>query len=559
MRKSPNLLLLYSFLILLLAACQPKQAEQPEKPVLVDKPEMINEEIQKLLTEKCAEKDSNSVLVIKKDSLFSSKWMYRLYTDQHFMPLWTDKGHKKAQADSLLRLIETIGDYGLLPQDYHLEEIKELFKHAQDSISKKYDAVKLCQSDILLTDAFFSLCVHIRTGRLNADSLTREWHGDQMDTNMVALFLSSVNTNCIHETIDSLEPQTAPYQALKLALKNYKTEFEGIEWDSLASRASDSTGFNERLKKRLTASHDYFDEYSGSDSIKLLKAVKNIQCRYNLTEDGKIGKLTFRALQQTKEDVIRQIELNMERWRWKQPPPEKRFVWVNIPKYKVRVMEDDTLVLESRVIVGQPDHQTPQLKSTIRYFIIYPYWNVPFSIATKELLPILKRDTSYLRRKNFEVLDAHNAVMDPSKINWKRYSKTYFPWRLRQRIGDDNSLGILKFNFENKYGVYMHDTDNRKLFNREMRALSHGCVRVDKFFDFAKFLIREDSVKYPVDSLEEDLLREKQKYVYIRKPIAVYINYYTAEVDDNNALQLFIDIYRKDEKMRSALEQKKID
>lgn len=149
--------------------------------------------------------------------------------------------------------------------------------------------------------------------------------------------------------------------------------------------------------------------------------------------------------------------------------------------------------------------------------------------------------------------------MDPSKINWKRYSKTYFPWRLRQRIGDDNSLGILKFNFENKYGVYMHDTDNRKLFNREMRALSHGCVRVDKFFDFAKFLIREDSVKYPVDSLEEDLLREKQKYVYIRKPIAVYINYYTAEVDDNNALQLFIDIYRKDEKMRSALEQKKID
>ncbi len=180
------------------------------------------------------------------------------------------------------------------------------------------------------------------------------------------------------------------------------------------------------------------------------------------------------------------------------------------------------------------------------------HWNVPLKIATEEILPILKRDTSYLRKKNFEVLGRSNTVVT-TPINWKKYNKNYFPWRLRQRIGDENSLGILKFNFENKYGIYMHDTDNRRLFNREMRALSHGCVRLEKFIDFAKFLIRDDSLNYPKDSLMMDLLQETQKYVYIKHPISIYINYFTAEVDENNELFYFIDVYKRDEKMLKAL------
>ena len=219
----------------------------------------------------------------------------------------------------------------------------------------------------------------------------------------------------------------------------------------------------------------------------------------------------------------------------------------------MKVIEQDTLVMRSRVIVGQPEKQTPILKSTIRYFLIYPYWTVPFSIATKEILPILKRDTSYLRRKNFDVLNGINQKVDPSTINWKKYTKTYFPWKLRQGIGEDNSLGVLKFNFENKYGVYMHDTDNHRLFGREMRAMSHGCCRLEKFMDFTKFLIRDDSIRYPLDSLKLDLLKEQQKYVYIRHPIAIYINYFTVEVDNYNEIHYFLDVYKRDEKMLKSL------
>ncbi len=536
---------------------------------------MINVEVAKLITKNLADVDTSTILIIENDSLFATRFVSDFYTQRKFAVTFTDKGILTKQGDTLLNIITNATVYGLIPEDYHAAKIAELLKTAQDSATQKFDAVKLSSADLLLTDAFFTMAVHINKGRLNADSLTLEWKANQLDTNIVDILNVVLPKNTIRAAIDSLEPQNKYYKGLKLALKNFQYEFKDLDWDSIADRNSDSTTFLARVKERLILSHDYVDDFSGSDSIrlykaaknkqsfiltealkdsiKLMKAIKNFQCENNLTEDGKIGKLTFKAMQRTKQDYINQIALNMERWRWSQVPKEKQYVWVNLPKYEMRVIEKDTLVMKSRVIIGDPKHQTPLLKSTIRYFLIYPYWTVPFSIATKEILPILKRDTSYLRRKNFEVLDGNNLVVDASKINWKKYSKTYFPWRLRQNIGEDNSLGILKFNFENKYGVYMHDTDSRRLFNREMRAMSHGCCRLEKFMDFATFLIRDDSVKYPVDSLYADTAKATQKYVYIKKPIALYFTYFTAETDDYCELKFFIDVYKRDEKMMKAL------
>jgi murein L,D-transpeptidase YcbB/YkuD len=522
---------------------------------MVEKPELVDEEVSKLLEDKLSDYDTAEVLVISADTLIASKQVADFYTQNKFTVAWTDKGFLTKQGDTLYAVLQQADVYGLLREDYHFGRIGNLLKTAHDTATKKYDAVKLSEADLFLTDAFFKFTVHAAKGRFNPDSLSTEWHPEKLDTNLTDILIDALKKNKIREAINSLEPQNKPYQLLKLALKNYKKEFSGVEWDSLASRESDSTTFNQRLKQRLIASHDYSDAFEGNDSTRLLKSVKNFQCKHNLVEDGKIGKLTFKALQQTKEDVIRQIEMNMERWRWTDPPKESQYVWVNIPKFEMHVMEEDTMVMRSRVIVGAPKTHTPLLKSTIRYFTIYPYWTVPFSIITKEILPQLKRDTSYLRRKNFEVLDRNGYVID-TQINWRRYSKNYFPFKLRQRIGDDNSLGILKFNFNNKYGVYMHDTDNRRLFARENRSLSHGCVRLEKFFDFAKFLVREDSVKYPVDSLRADLSREQQKQINLKKPIAIYINYYTVEVDEYMEVHFFNDIYGKDEKMLKALRKK---
>ncbi|MCE9538719.1 MAG: L,D-transpeptidase family protein [Bacteroidetes bacterium] len=560
MKKHFHFLFIATFWVFTFSRCSP---EKIKPVVLVAEPEFVNEEVVELIKKQLSDFDTLKNLVIADDSLFATKLIIEFYKINKFNVTWSDKGKHSKQSDSLLSLIKNSDDYGLISSDYHFNKIESLIKKERDPKTKKYDAVKISEVDILLTDAFFTFAVHVNKGRLNIDSLIREWKiiglilprttsEREPETDLVAILNGAIKQNIIRETIDSLEPKNKQYQALKFALKNFKFEFRDSEWDSLASRESDSTTFNERLKKRLIASHDYADIIENSDSIKLEKAIKNFQCRHNLTEDGKIGKLTFKALQRSKRDYVHQIQMNMERWRNYYSPYEKQFVWVNIPKYEMQVIEEDTLVMKSRVIVGQPDHRTPVLKSTIRYFLIYPYWTVPLSIATKEILPILKRDTSYLRRKNFEVLDYRNRVVE-TPINWKKYNKNYFPWKLRQRTGDENSLGILKFNFENKYGVYLHDTDNRRLFKREMRAMSHGCVRLERFIDFAKFLIRDDKKNYPLDSLKMDLLKEEQKYVYIKHPIPIYINYFTTEVDNNDELFFFIDVYKKDEKMLKSL------
>jgi murein L,D-transpeptidase YcbB/YkuD len=550
--------LLFLFALIIIIGCNKCAKEKKNLIVLVDRPEMINEKVSELLKNELNQIDtSEETLVISDDSLFATKQIFEFYSWNNFATVWSDRGILNKQGDTLLNVLKNADQYGLISEDYHYSKIDSLIKIKKDRASKKFDAVKIYTIDLLLTDAFFTIAVHVNKGRLNADSLTREWKIAQVDTNLVNVLKTAHAKNEIHSAIDSLEPKNEYYLALKYALKKFKIEFKNANWDSIKNRESDSTTFMARVKERLILSHDYYDEFSGNDSIKLVKSIKNFQCQNNLTEDGKIGKLTFKALQKNKQDYINQIELNMERWRWYNAPNEKQYVWVNIPKFEMKVVEEDTLVMKSRVIIGAPDHQTPLLKSTIRYFLIYPYWTVPFSIATKEILPILKRDTTYLSRKNFEVLGVNNKKVDASKINWKKYSTKYFPWKLRQGIGEKNSLGILKFNFENKYGVYMHDTDNRKLFNREMRAMSHGCCRLEKFMDFAQFLIRDDSVKYPLDSLISDISKAQQKYVYIKHPIPFYINYFTAEIDEYDELHFFIDVYKRDEKMLRSLYKRK--
>ena len=185
--------------------------------------------------------------------------------------------------------------------------------------------------------------------------------------------------------------------------------------------------------------------------------------------------------------------------------------------------------------------------------LIYPYWNVPYSIAWKEILPMVQKDTSYLRRKGFECVDYKGRVMDISKMKWKKYSKDYLPFKFRQRIGGDNSLGICKFNFHNKYGIYMHDTNSKKYFKTFYRYQRHGCIRLEEFIKTAKFLIRDDTLRIPYDTLMDYFLTTTQRQISIRKPVPIYIKYYTVRADDSTGLHMYIDIYKRDEKMMQLL------
>ncbi len=248
---------------------------------------------------------------------------------------------------------------------------------------------------------------------------------------------------------------------------------------------------------------------------------------------------------------VETIHINMDRWRWEKQPLPWRYIAVNVPSFRLRVVEHDSTVMASKVIIGKRETPTPELRSVIRTFIIYPYWHVPRSIF-RELLPNIQADSTYMDRRNYQVLGHDGNVIDHSTLDWASYTAETFPYILRQREGDENTMGVLKFVFANNYNVYLHDTNARGLFSREYRALSHGCVRVHRAVDLARYLAKDDDTYVDPQDLEQYLAVKAKLTVKVVKPIPVLLQYLTATVEDGN-LQIHEDIYLKDQEIASAL------
>jgi murein L,D-transpeptidase YcbB/YkuD len=544
---------LYSFLFsLILGTCQMCRTEAP-KTDIVEKPEEIDAHVNEQIGNQLHLNDTSKAVIIYSRPVRSSKLLQQIYRKQYPKLCWTRQGKLNPGGDTLLSVLHQARDYGLIPKDYHVPLIDSLLHSAQDLKTKKTNTVNLAQADILLSDAFLLFSIHLHKGRLQSDTILPAFHLKDIGLNLDSLFQDVRRKNNYRQCFDSLEPKQEQYKLLKTELMKFRKRWENHPWDSLPPIEKDTVGFYRALKKMLVQTNDFDSTATGNDSVKLSKAIKVFQKRNFLDEDGKVGKNTMRVLRISSEQRIRQIEMNMERWRQEAPAFPKRYVLINIPQFKMKVVDEDTLYMESKVVVGLPEKPTPILESHIQYIMLYPFWNVPSSIATKEILPTLKRDTSYLRKKNFDVMDWHGNILDPKTINWKRYTEKYLPFRFRQREGEDNSLGLMKFNFNNKFGVYLHDTNSKKYFKRDVRALSHGCMRLENYMELARYLIRNDSVKYPYDSLLTDILKEQQKQVNLKKPIPIYTKYFSAVVDDEKGLMLFMDIYRKDEQMEKIL------
>jgi len=401
------------------------------------------------------------------------------YATRNYSLFWSDGVRLAPAADSLLIVLRQVGRFGLIPSDYHLDEIQMLLA---DSIS----ADRYSRLDLLLTDGFLALHSHIRDGRLYPETLLPRDLSATADEMAIASLQRIPDLSIIRE-LQSLEPKAAQYHLLKEALRSFTLLGE-------------------------------------EDSIQHEQAEK--------------------------------IALNLERWRWQKQWPD-RYVFVNIPAFVLRVFEKDSLWLKTRVIVGKRETPTPVLESVIRSFVIYPYWHVPRSIATKEILPSLKGNASYLRKNNFDVLNMGGTVVDPDTIQWTLYSPEQFPFILRQREGSENSMGIIKFNFANNYNVYLHDTNSKALFKRIERDLSHGCVRVDGAVSFAHYLVREDEIYVSPEDLDQYLSLQQRLKIDLRKPILLKLEYFTAEVE-NGATLFYGDIYKKDSMMMQSLYNRKM-
>ncbi|HET7216660.1 MAG TPA: L,D-transpeptidase family protein, partial [Vicinamibacterales bacterium] len=247
-------------------------------------------------------------------------------------------------------------------------------------------------------------------------------------------------------------------------------------------------------------------------------------------------------------DRIRQIELNLERWRWAPRARGERHIIVNIPAYRLDVWNGDKIDLTMRVVVGKKDTPTPIFNGEMTYLVFSPYWNVPPDIATGETLPAVMRDPDFLARTNMEILDAAGKVVDPESVDLDRPDA----YRFRQRPGAENSLGLVKFMFPNAHNVYLHDTPADSLFARKTRSFSHGCVRLEQPQALAEYVLR-DQPEWTREKIEGAMHAGDERTVRLRTPMPVYLGYWTVDVAPDGAVTFVPDVYGIDARQSRTL------
>ena len=286
-----------------------------------------------------------------------------------------------------------------------------------------------------------------------------------------------------------------------------------------------------------------------NDSLAIIEALKTFQAHNGLKPDGKTGKYTAIALNESTYDKILRAALNLEKLRVKLKDP-KKFIRINLPEYRLRYYAKDSLKSVHNIVIGKTENQTPELISKIRNIVVFPYWKVPYSIASKEILPELKRNSSYLEKHHYK-LYRNKTEIDAHQINWKRIKENTFPYTVIQQPGPSNSLGIIKFEFFNDFSVYVHDTPSKGLFGVDVRSYSHGCMRCQNPVDLGKMILNYDSLgtkrnDLTADSLDSLLLLKENYVIKLKDQVPIFIEYSTVTADKDHIF-FWLDIYKRDE------------
>jgi len=411
---------------------------------------------------------------------------------------WTNNKNR----NDLLLSIQSAFDEGLDPNDYHLEKISELLEKTKYKNLNNKDLVDL---DFLMTDALILYASHLISGKVEQAKLRSKWDValNPRPENIDSLLTVTLHNKKIKEALESLKPRHYLYKLMKFNLKVYRELAKNGGWPKIEEGETlKKDMINERIlaiRKYLLITQDLKSNAGANDSLydeKLEEAVKKFQTRHNLTSDGVIGKGTLEQMNVSVADRVDMFKVNLERMRWVFHEQEDDFLLVNIAGFYVKRFRNKEVVFSSRVIVGKFHKETPIFKGEMQYIVLNPTWTLPYSIATHETLPKLKKDPGYLSAKHMEIMDRSGKILNYNNIDFSKYSTGNFPFIVRQKAGPWNALGQVKFIFPNKYSVYLHDTPSRSLFNRQDRAFSHGCIRM--FPEDIEWLFPQVPVNTPV-------------------------------------------------------------
>lgn len=489
------------------------------------------------------------------------------YLRRGYRPVWvTEGGGISPLADSLVAVLREAPTHGLHGGWYHLATVEALRRRIQGEERGRRDW-DLADLDLLLTDAFLLYGEHLLRGRVPEDQLPSERIAEARSADLPGVLERALADGAVRAALEGLAPAQPEYQRLRRALAQLREAQVRGGWERVEEgptlREGEADPRVAAVRRRLLSSTEAAERTLAQvpDSLAerftpaLAEAIRSFQHRHGLTMDGAVGAETVAALNVPVAERVRQVQVNLERWRWIPDSLGARHIRVNIAAFETEVWDGGEVVMRLRSIVGQRYRMTPSFSAPMRYLVLSPYWHVPPTIAAEDKLPEIRRDPGYLARLGYTLLEAGTErPVDPRSVDWSAMTGEAFNRRygLRQDPGPLNALGKVKFMFPNTHFVYLHDTPDRHLFEQVRRDLSSGCIRVERPMELAAFLLAGDPA-WSSEALEAAAAAGEERTVFLPGPIPVHVLYMTAFVDPEGHVHFRPDLYGRDAVVVEAL------
>lgn len=457
------------------------------------------------------------------------------YTIRDFKPVWTINFKINEKYDELKSVLDSANYFGFPDEFFQTDRMISLQNDFFES-ARTNDIRNRIEFEMVCTQEMFRLLIALNKGIIISDTSISFRNFSRHLPEMVN---NALNNNKFSDVINNLQPNLIAYNTLIGSIPSFQ-ELHKIVDDSTISNVNDRQLAQIMFYTGILTSPGFDSVTTGKSTLEKYQKLSNLMV------DGTLNQQTIESIRKIFDYRFIQICLNLDRLR-KINNTEDNYVFINIPEYKLSLVENNKETEVYKVIVGDEETPTPVLSSRINKIIVNPNWTIPQSIVENEMISKIKKDSTYLQRNGFIVVTGKEKLVDINTINWSAKNPLGGDFYIRQPGGDDNALGKIKFLFPNEYSVYLHDTPGKHLFKKEKRAFSHGCIRVQNPQKLAQKLAEKYNVNTgeQVD-INEMVLKSKTKAITLEKAVEIHLGYITCQANENGTIIFLEDIYKLD-------------